>query len=181
MGKIIAFSGKATSGKTTAARIIQDRLGGTEKVSIVSFAQILKHKAIEDFGDFFNPDDLYNNKGRVIDIDGRTTTIRQLLIDIGQLYRKIDARFWLRKGIGLAKAASTEGKTAIIDDMRFPNEYHALREMGVILVRLDRDVPLIDDESEWGLDSFKFDCRINNNGTIKELEDNLEEVLRLAY
>lgn len=170
MGKIIAISGKATSGKTTAARWLQERLGGPTKAQIISFATPLKEKALADFGDVITSEDITKNKTKKIVLGGRETTVRQLLIDLGMLYRAIDKDFWCRKGCALADTAVLHGMHAIIDDMRFPNEYNMLRDMGALLVRVERPgIPTIDDESEWALDNHGFDLRVTNDGSVDDL------------
>jgi hypothetical protein len=170
MGKIIAISGKATSGKTTAAKWLQDKLGGPSKAQIISFALPLKEKALADFGYAISAEDIVKNKTKEIDLGGRKTTVRQLLIDLGMLYRKLDNDFWCRKGCALADTAILHGMHAIIDDMRFPNEYDMLRDMGAVLVRVERPgISTIDDESEWALDEHEFAARVVNDKSIDDL------------
>jgi deoxynucleotide monophosphate kinase-like protein len=119
------------------------------------------------------------NKTKEIEIGGRKTTVRQLLIDIGRLYRTLDNDFWCRKGCGLADAAVLHGMSAIIDDMRYPNEYNMLKDMGATIIRIERPgVVLIDDESEWALDNHAFDHRILNDGTVDQLGLAVSGVLR---
>lgn len=180
MGKVIAFSGKAGSGKTAAAKILMDKLGHGDS-QIVSFAFTLKRKALEDFGDYLTHDDLIRNKTKVIEISGRTTTIRQLLIDIGMMYRNLDHNFWVRQGTKQAQAAADRGITVLIDDMRFPNEYKTLREMGATLIRIERpNISLIDDESEKALDDHEFDAKILNDGNLEDLARALDWALTAA-
>jgi hypothetical protein len=170
MGKIIAFSGKATSGKTTAARWLQERLGGQSKAQVISFAMPLKEKALADFGDVITAEDILKNKTKKITLGGRETTVRQLLIDLGMLYRQLDKDFWCRKGCAMADTSVLHGMHAIIDDMRFPNEYDMLKNMGATLIRIERPgIPIICDESEWALDEYEFPARIVNDGSIDDL------------
>lgn len=67
----------------------------------------------------------------------------------------------------------------IITDLRFPNEFKAIKERGGVTIRIDRDeesgVP--EHTSEIALDSYKFDYVIDNNGTKDELLSNVIDVL----
>lgn len=179
MGKILAFSGKATSGKTAAAIYLQDRLGGPEKAQRLSFAYELKVRAEEDFGEYFDPSDLTNNKTRLLNISGRATTIRQLLIDIGMMYRNIDKDFWLKRLTKRASVCANENQFALIDDMRFPNEYDTLKKMGAVLIRIERPgIQLINDESETSLDNHQFDHTITNDGTLEQYYAAIENAVK---
>lgn len=73
----------------------------------------------------------------------------------------------------------------IITDMRFPNELTSVKEREGITIRVNRESiyrtgrVIVKDEhpSETGLDNAKFDYTISNNGTIKELVDEIREIL----
>jgi hypothetical protein len=65
-----------------------------------------------------------------------------------------------------------------ITDMRFPNEYDAIKSKGGILIRINRpSVPQNDHPSETSLDNFKFDYVIDNNGTLEDFEKKIENCL----
>lgn len=60
----------------------------------------------------------------------------------------------------------------IITDMRFPNEYDAVKARGGVtikIVRPDNPYPKIDHLSESALDDYKFDFVITNIGTEEDL------------
>jgi hypothetical protein len=59
----------------------------------------------------------------------------------------------------------------VVDDLRFPNEYHMLRKRGAKIVRIQRDSikDVGSHPSEGLLDGFEFDVTINNNGTLEGL------------
>jgi hypothetical protein len=69
----------------------------------------------------------------------------------------------------------------IITDTRFPNEADAIREKDGVLIRVERPgvKPINDHPSEIGLDHYKFDHVIKNNGSIQELADQVKSILRL--
>ena len=59
----------------------------------------------------------------------------------------------------------------IITDVRFPNEYDAIKSKGGIVVRVNRDVKTEEPKhiSETALDDYQFDYVINNNGSMEDL------------
>ena len=66
----------------------------------------------------------------------------------------------------------------IITDIRFPNELEAVKNRGGITIRLERgDGDTGDHPSETALDNANFDFVVDNNGTIKELGDKLNNIL----
>ena len=70
----------------------------------------------------------------------------------------------------------------IITDMRFPNEFDAVKAREGITIRVNR-VRYIsthsegEHESERALDNHKFDYVIDNNGSISDLIDKVKEIL----
>lgn len=161
MPEIIAISGKARSGKTTAAKHLLTLI---PNATIVSFAAAVRESAIRDFG--LTMDDVLNGKNRVIRVRGEDTTIRRLLISIGNGARTLDQNHWVR--IAMGKIGSLgPGACAIIDDLRFANEANTLRSAGATLVRIERPgIELIDDISETELDNHGFDFTVLNDGGL---------------
>jgi len=69
----------------------------------------------------------------------------------------------------------------IITDMRFPNEFEAVKAKGGITIKINRNVqqnPKIKlHYSEFALDKHKFDYIIDNNGTIEQLIQKVKKIL----
>lgn len=83
----------------------------------------------------------------------------------------------------------------IITDVRFPNEAQAIKDRGGVVIRVERDTPKVaalftrkdgstefitakEHPSETALDNYKdFDYVIDNNGTIENLIDKVQEIL----
>jgi hypothetical protein len=167
MHNIIALSGKAYSGKTTAARILAERPGHR----IVSFAEPIKRMCAAEFHYLVTMDDLLNNKKKEIDIDGKKMTVRDLLIQFGRMYRSIDPDFWVKKLLHECADDLRTGRGVIIDDMRYPNEYDILTRMGGRLIRVNRPgIELIDDPSETLLDDRYFKEILVNDATVSDYE-----------
>lgn len=115
----IAFCGKMTSGKTTSANIIKNHLKKNgENVVILSFADRLKELAIE----LFNMDP--NKKDR------------KLLQNLGQTLREFDKNVWINVVVNKINNLDSDVHI-LIDDLRMPNEYEVLKQLGFIIVRLE--------------------------------------------
>ena len=86
-----------------------------------------------------------------------------------------------------------ENEKVIITDLRFPNELKAIKDRGGITIRIIRPdfventltgekfpvkVYKQEHESETALDNYKFDYEIQNDGTIAELIDKVEVILK---
>ncbi len=72
----------------------------------------------------------------------------------------------------------------IITDMRFPNEYKAIKDKGGITIRVNRPghgTSMTDlasaHPSETALDGFEFDYTINNDGDLDKLISLVREIL----
>ena len=72
----------------------------------------------------------------------------------------------------------------IVTDMRFPNEYKAIKDKGGITIRVNRPghgTSMTDlasaHPSETALDGFEFDYTINNDGDLEKLISLVREIL----
>ncbi len=74
----------------------------------------------------------------------------------------------------------------IITDVRFPNEFKAIKEKGGIVIRVNRPshskhiVKVINDHpSETALDGYDFDYVIENDGDLKKLKSKIKSLLEI--
>lgn len=172
----IAFMGKAGSGKTTAAQYLVDHFGYDR----LSFAAPLKDIAVRLWGQ-------------------SAMTDRAKLQGLGVAVREIQEDTWVN--LALCKLDnwqeqdiwSHQHTRAVVDDMRFPNEYHALRKAGFKFVRVlsDRnqrvarlqangklqDEAQLEHVSETALDKHHADHTIYNVGTPDELGHSLRAMV----
>ena len=76
----------------------------------------------------------------------------------------------------------TPGERVVIADVRFPNEYKAIRDRGGLIVRIVRPgIEAVNDHvSEHAIDGFVPDAIINNDGTVAELHAKIREVVGSA-
>jgi Deoxynucleotide monophosphate kinase len=65
----------------------------------------------------------------------------------------------------------------LITDVRFPNEYSAIKKRGGIIIRMERDFQHKSDHvSETALDEHQFDFIVDNNGSISDLVNSIIEI-----
>lgn len=104
-------------------------------------------------------------------------TVRQMLqiVGTGAMRDVLHPNVW----VNALFADYKEDSKWIITDMRFPNEFAAVKERGGICIRVDRDACEKSDHlSETALDNYVFDFKIINNGTIHDLIDSIYEVFK---
>lgn len=172
----IALAGKAGAGKSTAADLLVEL--GYEKRS---FATPLKNIAATLWGE-----------------PGRTD--RDKLQKLGVAVREIDPDAWANLLVKSCRCPlmsttpySSPQPPVVVDDLRFPNEYWALKAEGFVIVRIgaepnrrvDRlkangkwqDERQLDHISELALDALVADHFIANDGTKDELYDSLVDII----
>ena len=185
MALIFAGSGKKGSGKTLLWTQGLSRRGFKN----INFADILKSKCRADFK--LTPEHTDGNlkETPVPKLNDRTP--RELMIDVGQMYRKfsVEGGYWRDAALEKVNSMAVD-QLVYIGDCRFKNEADAIRAKGGILIRLERDEKLniykpSDDLSECDLDDYDFDVTIpaNRNKTPQDLEvfaDDLIEVIQKA-
>ena len=178
---IIGISGKAGSGKDTAAKMLEvlyanpdisyedfanKRYKNFADIQIVHFADSLKETAQVLFriGEW----ETNTQEGKKTTINWIGKTVRELLQGIGQGLRDaIDPNLWVK-----ILFANTEGWSYyIIADVRYPNEVYAIKKRNGVLIRIDRKgAGAGNHSSETALDNYKeWDVHIENNGSIEDL------------
>ena len=178
---IIGISGKAGSGKDTAAKMLEvlyanpdisyedfanKRYKNFADIQIVHFADSLKETAQVLFriGEW----ETNTQEGKKTTIDWIGKTVRELLQGIGQGLRDaIDFDLWVK----ILFANTEDWSNYIIADVRYPNEIKAIKERNGILLRIDRkDAGAGNHSSETALDNYKeWDVHIENNSSIEDL------------
>ena len=177
MTTIIAFTGKAGSGKDTAAKIMQEQMlqrDPTVKTAFMSFASPIK-KAVAailgcDVGCF---DERKFKEGSLLDSHGLDTSPRQMMQLLGDEYGRqmIDQEIWIMIAHHTYCAACEDGADFVfITDLRYANEQSWVLENGGIVIHLDRQsvTPVATHASENGLTDLPC-FSIDNNGSLLNL------------
>lgn len=178
---IIGISGKAGSGKDTAAKMLEVIYGnpgisyedyknknykGFADIQVVHFADMLKETAMTMC--ILGEDDVNTQYGKKQTIEWLGITVRELLQKLGTCVRQgIDNLFWIK-----LLYANTEGwENIIIADVRFPEELESIKERDGVVIRIDRNGAGAGDHiSEIALDDYTdWDFHIGNNGSLEEL------------
>lgn len=91
---------------------------------------------------------------------------RQLLIGTGMAVRSVYEPTWVQYAIN-----QRDCDVVIISDMRFPNEFQAVKDSGGLCIRIDRpDIENTNDIADCALDSeIRWDSTIVNDGSINKL------------
>lgn len=179
----IAISGKANSGKNTIFKLLVAELGLTI-VKDIAFADPIKEGLLKLYPTaqrecLFGPSKLRSEL-----IPGLNVTYRQVLCDLGAQARQYDEEHWVKILINNWRAAihtrsylpnDIKSEAYIVTDLRFPNEYAALKEHNFTLIRLKRDEQLqLSDVSETSQDKIAdsaFDFVVENNSTLDALRE----------
>lgn len=160
---ILGISGKSQAGKDTIGSYLVKEHGFYR----VASADALKRIARNIFG----WDSVKDEKGR------------KFLQDLGCAVRGYNENFWIDQTLWdiVRQQRACESMNFVITDVRFLNEAAILKEKGVLLWRVERQgVPILDHQSETELDSYAdFDLRLDNSGTIQDLEAKVHEALCL--
>ncbi|WP_313196198.1 hypothetical protein [Shinella zoogloeoides] len=176
---LIAFySPAAQMGKSTATRLLKEGLGYRN----VKFADPLKAMTrcfleqigvppdqLEDFVEGHRKEEPLTEYG----FDGLTT--RKIMQTLGKEWGRdqIDPNLWTTIAARKARSIMSDGDRVVIDDMRFPNEYDLVKNMGgeawcVYNPRVE--IPVSGHQSEGLLANHAFDKALINDGTIEDLE-----------
>lgn len=164
--KIYIISGKASSGKDTVADIIKKNL--KEKTIIISYAFYLKEYA-----------------KNILAWDGNNETKpRTFLQEIGDLVKSIDSNFLVNRILEDIEVYKHYYKNIIISDARFESEIKCIENKYnyVKIYVYGRDNNLTEKEkkhnTETSLDGYHdYDFKIDNSGTLEELNKKVLEVL----
>lgn len=179
---IIGLSGKIGSGKSTIAEIFKQN-----GFYLDSFANSVKDVSNCIFGFDRNrlegitkedrewremPDERYSF------LLGKKFSPRDSLILIGTIFgrNQIHPDVWVETVFN--RYSLSGNKDLLITDVRFPNEYNSVKKRGGILIRIERENTYkIEHESETSLDTYTFDYVIENNGTLEELIEKVNNIL----
>lgn len=155
------------AGKSTAARYLSDVLDA----EVIPFAKELSEMVNRLLICRFNLPVLQRSKDTSLPPPMEKVTKRDFMVAIGQAARSVYPDIWVdltRRNIQAALIGRfTQGpRSVVVDDLRMPNEYAMLREMGAIMVRITRPgLEIVPSETEAQLegDGYKWDVQLVND------------------
>lgn len=170
----IVLTGKIRSGKDTVAKMFVEEFGFTEFKLSTGITRIIKE---------FYPN--LPNKSR------------KHYTHIGQELRKLDENVWLNYTMKMIESYSFFSNKIdpdiIISDMRQQNEHERLVQEGYIVIKVDSteenrlkrikdendmfDESQLYHETELTVDDIREDYLIKNNGTLEDLEREVNRVM----
>ena len=155
------MSGKARSGKDTAAEVILKKYDGIP----FAFADDIKRIAYNHFGWHGEKDELG----------------RKLLQDIGTTGRNYNRDLWANKTVDRIQEWSRDNQLAVVTDTRYPNEIQRVKRefSDVVTIRITRDsVKKLKHPSETALDQWtEWDYVVGNDGTKEEFQRKILEIM----
>lgn len=186
----IAITGKANSGKNTVARIIKKEMRKNIRgifCKYIAFADPIKRMIRIMFPELPEKCLTGPSKYRSEIIPGAFNkgiplTVRQVLIDLGTQGRQYNENIWL-DAFDLTFQKAQSKNMIIVTDCRFRNEFEHLKKMKFFQIKLLRNNDSdIKHESETNQDTIKddeFNCVIDNNGTLKDLQKKIRNIIPL--
>lgn len=168
---VVAFTGVAGSGKSTAAQLLVDKLGYTR----VRFAQGLKDM-MRAIGATEEEIEGSLKETPAAWLCGKTP--RQAMQALGTAWGRdsIGEDFWLSLWRSSAKAVIEAGGRVVTDDCRFPNEAAAIRKFGGDIFKIEGRGGIAGGHvSEAGCGIA--DAVIDNGGELDELQAKVVEAL----
>ncbi len=178
----IAIHGKKRSGKTTLAKMIQEKLKEASiDIDLVAFADKLKDACrvivptLPDGTDPFSDE----NKDNLQDYFGNGEVVgkpREMLQQVADAFR--------RSGNGIFMRAALQGRTkpCVISDLRFVDDIGYMKRNfpNTLFVKIKRYDEQIDNHlSEEDISDEKFAIVIENRGSLEDLEDRALYVAKL--
>lgn len=167
------YSPAPSSGKSTVAAYLS-----SHGFRVVPFAESLKRMAHVFLSELGLTDSeiefhLYRNKEAPLPRPELKTNARHICQTLGTEWGRtcVHPDVWLMCWQRKAQVNLSRGIDVVVDDVRFPNEAHLIRDLGGEVWRVERSsvIRTTAHSSEGSLDDFTFDRRIVNDGTLLEL------------
>jgi DNA polymerase III delta prime subunit len=181
VSRIIAFSGPAGAGKSTAAKILAERHGYEHAMFAgalkAMFRTYLEYRSIGRMSQWTVERMIEGDLKEVPQkaLCGRTP--RQFMVWLGTEFGRdlIHPDFWVETERARLK---THNEKVVYCGLRFPNEAAMVREMGGIVIRVEgRGIETTAMNHESELHYVEPDLVIHNNKSIEDLADRLATVL----
>ena len=159
---ILGISGKAQSGKDSVGQYLVEKYAFKRAASADALKRIARN--------------IFTWNGQ------KDEAGRKFLQDLAMAVRGYDQDYWIRITLQEIQHQHVlnQVNNFVITDVRFLNEAKYLKAQGAILLRINRPgIALLDHVSETELDDYNdFDFVIENNGTLKDLENDMSIIYK---
>ena len=164
-------------GKDLAVELLRES-GLFKEINAISFARPIKERCYELFSDLgmqtpFHYENYADEKNQILPLIHKTP--REIMIHYGQAMRAIWPSVWINAA--LKQVITDPSVLNIFTDLRFENEFRAIKDAGGHCIRIDRDsVPITDDEADVALSwlpDANWDDIMHNNGDKNDLARNV--------
>lgn len=184
MTKILAFSGRKQSGKTTGSHYIESLInnkGLSISYRIYNFADPLKEDICMNilgltYEQCYGSDDDKNTMTNLVWENEQLTARRAMEVIGTDIFRKLRSQVWVEAT--MRKIEKDNIDLAIIPDCRFPNEVDNILSAGGYVIRLELDPFNSNSNSETALDRNAYDWSkfslVINNSVLTLEEKNLQ-------
>lgn len=184
MTKIVAFSGRKQSGKTTGSHYVESLInnkGLPISYRIYNFADPLKEDICMNilgltYEQCYGSDDDKNTMTNLVWENEQLTARRAMEVIGTDIFRKLRSEVWVEAT--MRKIERDNIDLAIIPDCRFPNEVDTILNANGYVIRLELDPFNSQSNSEKALDRDKYDWSrfslVINNSNLGLEEKNLQ-------
>ena len=177
--KLIGITGRARSGKDTAADYLCNSVGFKK----YSFATPIKEAVKTMFG---LTEDHVNGHLKETVLHDLGVSPRFLMQTLGTEWGRqtVNEQVWLIAAQRqLDKLGMFGNGCVVIPDVRFENEATFIRNNGGLLIHINRPncEKVLEHESEKGVAVMPYDVQIINNGTIKQLFNQVETTISMRW
>lgn len=173
--KLVALSGRKSSGKDTVARLIE--LVTYRPYQKIKFAGKLKEMVSVLVGCELQQLEDYDFKEKSLGDRWGNINPRQILQEMGSCGRGMYEDIWVVSAL----SNLVESGNYIVSDLRYLNEAAAVKKLGGLLVRIERPDLSRDDvhASETSLDNFQdWDYVIHNDGKLQDLAAKVQKMCK---
>jgi hypothetical protein len=165
---IIGICGPLSCGKSTVAKLLCQNHGYVRHFFAKPLKEMLKCAGLTE--------EHVNGSLKEVPCDilgGKTPRYAMQTLGTEWARELIHKNFW----VNAWEASLPEHHRIVVDDLRFPNELKRLKELGALIIEVNRE-----GVSRTGHASETFeidgDVVIHNNGTIEELEQKVSQIIQ---
>lgn len=174
MKQIIGLTGLARSGKDTVALHLNENAG----YSSYAFAQPIKQACKVIFN--WSKSHVNGELKEVVDpLYGVSPRMAMQSLGTEWGRESINSSIWLLR----AQSEIQSNSKLVITDIRFNNEAELIKENGGIVIEVRRNdrESVYQHKSELGISPQLIDFTIDNNGSISELYNQVDEIIRTTH